>query len=149
MDLRPLLALFLLLVTLSARAEPEPTTHFTDQQLIDILKEDGYASVKPYKENVLLIKIEGRSLLLFNNDDGDLQAYYGASGVKVNYEDINEWNRDHRLSRAYLDTELDPVLEADLMSNAGLLPKHVTEFFSVFRQSVELFRAFLLKRDRS
>ena len=147
--LHRLLLIALLFATFTARAEPELTTRFTDQQLIDILKEEGYESVKPYKENVLLIKVNGRSLLLFNNDDGDLQAYYGASGVKVNYEDINEWNRDHRLSRAYLDTELDPVLESDLMSNAGLLPKHVTEFFNVFRQSTDIFRAFLLKKDRS
>jgi len=149
MFLRSLIASVFILLAFSAYAEPALQKRFTDQQLIDILREDGYNSVKPFREHVLLIKVNGRSLLLFNNDDGDLQAYYSASGVKLNFEDINEWNRDHRLSRAYLDSELDPVIEADLLANAGLLPQHVTEFFSVFRQSVGIFRDFLIQRDRS
>jgi len=105
--------------------------------------------VSPFKEGVILVKINGRSLLLFNNEDGDLQAYYSLSGAKLDYRDMNTWNREHRLSRAYLDDEMDPVLEADLLANAGLSRRHVTEFFGVFRQSADAFRKFVIAADHS
>ena len=149
MNLRVLLMSILFFLPNASLAAEDLTTHFTDQQLMDILKQDGYSAVSPFKEGVILVKINGRSLLLFNNEDGDLQAYYSLSGAKLDYRDMNTWNREHRLSRAYLDDEMDPVLEADLLANAGLSRRHVTEFFSVFRQSSDAFRKFVIAADHS
>lgn len=149
MNLRVLLLSILFFLSNASHAAEDLTTHFTDQQLMDILKQDGYSAVSPFKEGVILVKINGRSLLLFNNEDGDLQAYYSLSGAKLDYRDMNTWNREHRLSRAYLDDEMDPVLEADLLANAGLSRRHVTEFFSVFRQSADAFRKFVIAADHS
>ena len=149
MNLRVLLLSILFFLSNASLAAEDLTTHFTDQQLMDILKQDGYSAVSPFKEGVILVKINGRSLLLFNNGDGDLQAYYSLSGAKLDYRDMNTWNREHRLSRAYLDDEMDPVLEADLLANAGLSRRHVTEFFGVFRQSADAFRKFVIAADHS
>ena len=149
MNLRVLLLSILFFLSNASYAAEDLTTHFTDQQLMDILKQDGYSAVSPFKEGVILVKINGRSLLLFNNEDGDLQAYYSLSGAKLDYRDMNTWNREHRLSRAYLDDEMDPVLEADLLANAGLSRRHVTEFFGVFRQSADAFRKFVIAADHS
>ncbi len=51
-------------------------------------------------------------------DCKDLLLYAGwdpAKGNETSVEKINEFNRDSRFARAYLDDEKDPVLEMDLV----------------------------------
>ncbi len=127
----------------------QSTFKYSDSELIQIIKDEGYNSVKKIKDGVIRIKIDGRSYALFNKSDGDLQVYYSIAGAKVSYEDINEWNRTKRLSRAYLDSDKDAVLESDLLANGGLTIKHVTEFFSVFKSSVKAFRNFIVEHNQS
>lgn len=121
---------------------------FSDDDLIRIVKGTGYGVVDKFKEGVIRIKEGDTTLVIFNKPDGDLQMYYSVGGLKVSCEDMNEWNRTHRLSRAYLDKEKDPTLETDLLSNAGITEKHVTETFSVFKMSVSAFREYLIKQNR-
>ncbi len=146
-----LLVLFLLTMLASTvvLAAPELARRFSDAELVKILNAEGYNSVTILEPGQLLIKINGRSHVLFVEDDGDLRAYYGISGVKVSYQDVNTWNRTKRLSRAFLDNENDPVLESDLLANAGMSPKHVTEFLRVFADLAAAFHAFILQHDQS
>ncbi|SFV62380.1 hypothetical protein MNB_SV-3-1569 [hydrothermal vent metagenome] len=130
-------------------AESTLMNKYSDSKLIQIMKDEGYSAVKSLKKGVVRIKIEGRTYLLFNKSDGDLQAYYAIGDVKLSYEDINQWNKNKRLSRAYLDSDKDPVLESDLLSNGGLNEKHITEFFRIFKISVKDFRKFVLEHDKS
>jgi len=138
-----------LLLPIHAFAETSLTDKYTDSELVQIIKDEGYSSVKQLRDGVIRIKIEGKSYILINKSDGDLQTYYGIGGVKVSYKDINEWNKTRRLSRAYLDSDDDPVLESDLLANGGLSVKHITEFFRVFQLSVQSFREFIIERDES
>ena len=138
-----------LLVPMLVFADSTLTDNYSDSELIQVIKDEGYSAVKVIKDGVLRIKIDGRSYLLLNKYDGDLQAYYAVSGVKISYEDINEWNRTKRLSRAYLDSDKDPTLESDLLANGGLTGKHITEFFRIFTRSVGSFRKFVIKHDKS
>lgn len=140
---------FSLLLPLHAIAEQALTGEYSDAEIIQIIKDDGYSAVTKIKDGVIKIKIEGSTYLIYNKNDGDLQAYYGVGDAKISYEDINEWNRTKRLSRAYLDSDKDPVLESDLLANGGLTRKHVTEFFRVFVGSVKAFREFLTEHDNS
>lgn len=105
---------------------------FTDQDVIKILRADGYSSVELLEKGAIRIKVDGLTYVLFNREDGDLQAFFGVNQTKVSYETINAWNRDIRLSRAYLDRDQDPILEADLLSNGGISNKNITEFFRIF-----------------
>lgn len=138
-----------LFISTQAFAETTLTEKYSDAELIQIIKDDGYSAVTKLKDGAIKIAIDGVTLAIFNKKDGDLQAFYAASGVNVSYEDINEWNRTKRLSRAYLDTDKDPVLESDLLANGGLTKKHVTEFFRVFVTSSTLFREFLIAHDKN
>lgn len=144
-----ILAAACLLVPVYVFAESTLTDKYSDAELIQIFKDEGYSSVKKIKDGKIRIKIDGRTHLLFNKSDGDLQAYYAIGGAKISYEDINVWNRTKRLSRAYLDSDKDPVLESDLLANGGLTIKHVTEFFRVFKTSVKVFRKFIVEHDKS
>lgn len=138
---------FFLLLPAAAMADSLLKNRYSDAELIEIMKSDGYSAVTRIKDGTLSIRVDGVTYALLNNSDGDLQTYYGISGAKLSYQEINEWNRTMRLSRAYLDSEKDPVLEADLLANGGLTNKNVTEFFRVFLGSVKVFKEFVIKHD--
>ena len=121
---------------------------FSDEELVEILVEEGYR-VSVIEDGFLRIVIDGDSYLLLNFDDGDLQAYYSIRSSAMTHYVINEWNREMRLSRAYLDSDNDPVLESDLLANGGLTRENVSEFFSVFTLSVSAFKRFLLENELS
>ena len=122
---------------------------FSMDDAVRILKEEGFA-IKKIKPHEARIKVAGRSLLLLQAKDGDFQMYYGTTGVKVDFKDINQWNRKRRLSRAYLDSDRDPALEFDLDAGAGLTPKQLVKFVKTFSNtSVPLFVDYLLDHDKS
>lgn len=128
-------------------AEEALVKKFSDSQLIELMKSDGYSSVEAIKDGVIRVKIDDRNYVLFNKFDGDLQLYYVVGGAKISFENMNEWNKTKRLSRAYLDSDNDPTLESDLLADAGISKGQVSMFFKVFKMSVGAFRDFLIERN--
>ena len=59
-------------------------------------------------------------------------------------EKVNEWNRTHRLSRAYVDRAGDPCIETDLHLQQGVTLGAVDAYISDFLLSVFMFNRFLL-----
>ncbi len=84
----------------------------------------------------------GYHVLLLNKFD-DIQLYAVFTGGKVSISRINDWNRTKRFSRAYLDKDGDPVLEADLDFEGGVTNESVARFVALFVQSLESFDAHL------
>lgn len=76
---------------------------------------------------------------------GDLQLFAAFSGGSVSQSTINEWNKKHRFSRAYLDDVDDPVLESDLGFSGGVTGDTLVEFFRTFRASVTTFKEHIQK----
>ena len=130
-----------------ARADETLHERFSDEQLITILNDAGFAAVTVVDEDVLRINVNGESYGMLIQDDGDLLLYYGLTGYTVDCSEINAWNQNARLTRAYIDDENDPVLESDLLANAGMTTAHVTEFMRVFMRAAEVFRDFLDEAD--
>lgn len=122
---------------------------YTDEELVEILKNDGYRAVEISEDRVITIKIDGLTYVLFAYDDDDLQLYFGVYGYELDSDDMNTWNRTKRLSRAYLDDENDPVLEADLLANAGYSEEQFLEWVKVFSFSAREFQQFLVENDNS
>lgn len=113
------LATTLLLATASLTANAiDDHGKYSDNELIQILQQEGYSSASQAEEGIILVKINGDNYVLFNDDDvdGDLIAYYGVADIDISLADINAWNREHRLTRAYLDEENDPIVESDLLN---------------------------------
>jgi len=140
---------FCLLEPVHVLADSSLRDKYSDSELIQIIKDQGYSAVTKVKDGAIRIMIDGNSYILFNKSDGDLQAYYAIGGAKVSYEDINEWNQTKRLSRAYLDSDKDPTIESDLLSNGGLTKKNITEFFKIFKGSAKAFREFIIEHHKS
>lgn len=82
--------------------------------------------------------VKGYKVILFNKGD-DIQLYAAFSGKRVTLNRINEWNREKRFSRAYLDKEGDAVIEADLDFEGGVTGETLLRFIAMFVQSVESF----------
>ena len=128
-------------------ADDKLRKEYSDADLVEILKDDGYRGVEIREERVINIKVDGQMHVLYAYDDNDLQMYYALTGYSISNDVINEWNKTRRLSRAYIDDDNDPVLEADLLANAGMTPKQITEWVTVFIGSAEAYREHLDEND--
>lgn len=140
--------LFLMTISAASIAEEPLRKDYSDEELIEMLEDGGYRGVELIEDRVIRISIDGSTHVLYVYDDGDLQLYFGLTGYVVDAGHMNEWNRTMRLSRAYIDDVNDPVLEADLLANAGYTAKQVTEFVSVFSISSRQFHQFIIENDQ-
>ena len=136
-----------LLLSGISTADDKLKTEYSDANLVEILKDDGYRGVEIREEKVINIKVDGQMHVLYVYDDNDLQMYYALTGYSISNEAINDWNKNQRLSRAYLDDDNDPVLEADLLANAGMTPRQITEWVTVFIGSAKAYREHLNEND--
>ncbi len=135
---------------MTAQADNKMVERFSDAEVKQLLRDEGYDSVRITEEGEFRFKAAGNIYLLYNHEDGDLHLYFGSTGYKLSYEDINEWNRTTRLSRAYLDQEMDLVLETDLLSNAGMTKGMVMQMIQVFVEtSVPRYISFAQEHDQN
>lgn len=138
-----------LLLSFACLAEDNLRAAYSDEELVEILKDDGFRAVEIREDRVIDVKVDGQTHVLLIYEDNDLQLYYGLTGYVISDRAINEWNKTRRLSRAYLDDDNDPILEADLLANAGMTPKQITEWMSVFVGSAQAFRQHLNENDQA
>lgn len=76
-----------------------------------------------------------------------LQLRAGFSGFnKVELKHVNQWNKRYRFSKAYLDDDGDPLLEADL-ELTGVTRETVIKFVQNFDDQSNLFFSYLRMID--
>lgn len=140
-----IITLLLLSVALPATAiaGDGPKKDRSDKELIEVLKDEGYRAVDKLDDGVIRIRVGGLTYVLYVLPDKDLQLYFGLTGYTVTAAQLNEWNKTKRLGRVYIDDENDPVLESDLLANAGYTHKQFTEFVAVFDILARSFQVFL------
>lgn len=127
----------------SLRIDPALTS---DESLMRILEKDlGMANVTLVEPGKILFQVSDTAMALFRFPDGDLQLFYGVGGVRCPLEPINEWNKLHRHSRAYVDDEHDPVIESDLLSDGGLSHEKLEVFVRAFQLSTSEFQRLLIE----
>ncbi|MEO0997785.1 MAG: YbjN domain-containing protein [Pseudomonadota bacterium] len=136
-----------LVLSSGALAADKPRKSYSDKELVAILKAEGFAAADIFDERVIQIKVDGQAYYLNVYNDDDLQMYYGVTGYSIPVAAMNEWNRTRRLSRAYIDDEGDPVIESDLLANAGYTERQLVEFVKVFIDVVDVFRDYLRETD--
>jgi hypothetical protein len=62
----------------------------------------------------------------------DLNFYAGFAGLKPTMDSLNAWNRDKRFGRAYLDSDLDAVIEYDINLEYGVSRDNLNAAFGVW-----------------
>lgn len=112
----------------------------TDTQMQKILRGMGF-DVTVMKANRYRFQLDGYTVVLFNEGE-NMQLYAGFKN-KASLQQINEWNKSKRFSRAYVDDEGDAVIEADLDFAGGVTKDAIEEFIKTFRGSIQLFTQVL------
>ena len=113
----------------------------------------GYGSVTMDKASngdpMISGKIEGVSYYLFfrnctdNANCEDLNFYAGFLDNKQTMDAINAWNRDKRFGKAYLDSDLDAVIEFDVNVEYGISDKNLDSTFSVWSLILKQFADYI------
>jgi hypothetical protein len=94
-------------------------------------------------------KIEGvgYSVYFMNCTDGanceDLNFYAGFLDNKQTMDAINAWNRDKRFGKAYLDSDLDAVLEFDVNLEHGVSHENLDAAFSLWGLLLDQYTTYI------
>lgn len=117
-----------LTVTKTAAGSSAPVVASADS-VARVLRDKGYqAEITTDSSGDPLIRSSAsgaKFMILFygcekGRDCTSIQFYAGfKSDGKMKVEKMNEWNRDHRFSRAYLDSVNDPCVEWDVNLDEG------------------------------
>jgi len=151
-----LVAAFATLSLSSARADDMPQGGMTLQQVSDWLAGDGLKSQVDPAEHALVFNFSGQNIVITMGDcaaDGrcrSLQYYYGihfehglAPDDSAAAVVMNNWNRDHRWTRAYADKDRDPCLEMDVSLVSGMGSDGLNDSLKIFLLSMTGFRKFV------
>lgn len=74
----------------------------------------------------------------------NITFYAGFENTKMTIGDMNEWNKAHRFSRAYIDKDGDPCLEGDVDLDIGGMSKGLfLDYFDTWTSSLGKFRSIV------
>ncbi len=116
----------------------EEVFNSVSSQLIETLLDQVDRNYREVEHNTYVFKLSGYNILLIARDS-DIQLVTSFSGIRVTLSRINEWNKTKRFTRAYLDKDNDPVLEADLDFKGGVTMQSIGRFVGIFAASVDIF----------
>ncbi|MBV6540377.1 YbjN domain-containing protein [Ursidibacter maritimus] len=114
---------------------------YSDQELITLLKNEGYSPVKRIKEGAIFFQADGSNYILFNQQDTLQIVIMFNDAQHIEYEELNEWNSNHRFSRAYINEDNGVVvLDNDLDLKAGVSEQQIIRFIGKFQLLAGLFK---------
>ncbi len=93
--------------------------------------------VQPNGQPRIAGEVDGLPYQVFflNCDTGnceDINFYAGFAGVKPTLDSVNAWNRTKRFGRAYVDADLDAVIEYDINLEHGVSRENLSAAFGVW-----------------
>lgn len=100
-----------------------------------------------YGDPRLSSRLEGTrfSVYFYDCEDGPCQSIQFTAGFDMDrplpVQRVNDWNRDKRFGKAYLDDEGDPFVEYDVnVDFDGVGAKNFDDTLDIWRQVLEEFR---------
>jgi len=135
-----------------ALARPLPEGGVTAQEVIEVLQAKGYRAQED-EDGV------GDPMVRSATDGVNYNIYfYGCEGTRctsiqfgsafdlpepMTLARVNEWNRDMRFGRAYLDDEMDPILEMDVDLELGATTEQLESVIGTWAAVVPAFKTFI------
>ncbi|MDO8410091.1 MAG: YbjN domain-containing protein [Phenylobacterium sp.] len=135
-----------------AQARPLPAGGVTAQEVIEVLQAKGYRAQED-EDGI------GDPMIRSATDGVNYNIYfYGCEGARctsiqftvafgmnepMTLDRINAWNREMRFSRAYLDDEMDPVLEMDVDLERGATTEQLESGIDAWAAGVPAFKTFI------
>lgn len=136
MRLLPFLALFAFGIGIGHAQKPDLKDY------AKIMESEGYGSIEIEKaDQYIRFKAAGETVILFLDEDLDLQLYAGyiADG-DPDCGIINLWNRDHRFFRAYIDEDGDYALEYDHIVSEKISDDEIAMQLNFFVQALSEYQ---------
>jgi hypothetical protein len=121
------------------------------EEIINIARGYGSATLETQSNGDPKIsgKIEGVTYQVFfmncteNANCEDLNFYAGFLDNKQTLDAINAWNRDKRFGKAYLDTDLDAVIEFDVNLEHGVSQKNLDAAFELWSLVLDQYTTYI------
>lgn len=133
----PVLLAFCVLAPSGLRAQAL-ITEVSPKEMTKLLGSMGF-EVKETKslesdQHALKFELSGYTVVMFlANGNTDAQLYVGFSDEQVTPQQMNEWNKAHRFSRAYVDGDGNPILETDIDFTGGVSEDNIKAWVRLFR----------------
>jgi hypothetical protein len=115
----------------------------TPDELIGLLKDRGMVGTRTEQGNVTVRRDNGTIVYIFSGQT--LQAYYGVTGTSATLNSMNEWNKNKRFGRAYLDNDGDPCVELDYDLEGGVSDASLKVWIDTVNMIVGSFRTHISK----
>ncbi|OQC30166.1 MAG: hypothetical protein BWX66_02132 [Deltaproteobacteria bacterium ADurb.Bin058] len=81
-----------------------------------------------------------RVLFIVSESQKNIQAYCAFRTDGTSLETVNEFNKNMRFAKAYLDDDKDPAVELDLDLDGGITEDRLIDFITTVRILVTKFR---------
>jgi len=151
MNIRSLLlgGVFALSTTLAAQAQTIDGSQV--DEILNLARGYGAATIETQSNGDPKIsgRIEGVAYQVFfmncteNANCEDLNFYAGFLDNKQSLEAINAWNRDKRFGKAYLDSDLDAVIEFDVNLEHGVTQKNLDAAFYLWSLVLDQYTTYI------
>jgi hypothetical protein len=128
--------------------EGELIFELSDGHLTRILQNLGYEEIevidKTDDTSTFRFVVDERKVLLMSyREQSDIRVFIyfvnDAGVTRSTLTTINEWNRDQRWSKAYLDSEGDWTLEADFDVQPGVTEAAIEAFIKLWVSTIDRF----------
>lgn len=145
-----LAGIFVLGGALSAQAQTIIDGGQVDE-IVNIARGYGSATLEQQSNGdpKIVGRIDGVSYQVFfmnctdNANCEDLNFYAGFLDNKQTLEVINAWNRDKRFGKAYLDSDLDAVIEWDLNLVRGVTRENLDSDFQLWSLILDQYTTYI------
>ncbi|REJ90769.1 MAG: YbjN domain-containing protein [Planctomycetota bacterium] len=116
-------------------------TSLSGEEMKKILVGEGYRGISIDEDGDIVGRIdEIPFLILVASDQKALLFKYSCEGNNADVMKVNEWNKNRRFSRAYVDDDGDYNIELDLVLSGGITVDRVKDFFETSKLSMLTFR---------
>ncbi len=121
------------------------------EEIVNVARGYGSATLETRDDGnpKIAARIDGISYQIYflNCDEAhvceDINFYAGFLDNKPSLEHINAWNRDKRFGKAYLDDDLDAVVEMDVNMERGISRANLDATFGVWKLILEQYTDYI------
>jgi len=122
------------------RDDPKILNSITRDELFDVLAREGYVPEKRKERSISTKMNTTRVLFIVSESQKNIQAYCYFRTDGTSLETVNEFNKNMRFAKAYLDDDKDPAVELDLDLDGGITEDRLIDFITTVRILVTKFR---------
>ena len=126
-------------------ANSDVVTTLNVDQIYKLMHDEGYA-VEKSEDGFVKWKVEGLKTVMFvAKDSKSIQFYASFTDGNATLKKVNEWNKNKKYSRSYLNDDGEPCLELDLDLEGGVTEARIIDFLATCRISLDGWYADVVK----